>query len=131
MTPVTRNLLLVEDEIYIRDMYYRVLTEKGYLVEVAQDGQEALDKLMRPGIMYDLVILDILLPKVDGISILRKIKAGDSPIKSTPVILLTNLGTESLIAEAISLGAEKYFIKADLLPKDIALEVDKFFSPSD
>ena len=60
MTPVTRNLLLVEDEIYIRDMYYRVLTEKGYLVEVAQDGQEALDKLMRPGIMYDLVILDIL-----------------------------------------------------------------------
>jgi len=41
------------------------------------------------------------------------------------------LGTESLIAEAISLGAEKYFIKADLLPKDIALEVDKFFSPSD
>ena len=131
MTPVTRNLLLVEDEIYIRDMYYRVLTEKGYLVEVAQDGQEALDKLMRPGIMYDLVILDILLPKVDGISILRKIKAGDSHIKSTPVILLTNLGTESLIAEAISLGAEKYFIKADLLPKDIALEVDKFFSPSD
>ena len=131
MTPVTRNLLLVEDEIYIRDMYYRVLTEKGYLVEVAQDGQEALDKLMRPGIMYDLVILDILLPKVDGISILRKIKAGDSPIKSTPVILLTNLGTESLIAEAISLGAEKYFIKADLPPKDIALEVDKFFSPSD
>src|SRR3990167_10453468 len=123
---MTKNILLAEDEVFIKDMYLKVLSDHGYHVDTVEDGQQALDKIFNPDNNYDLIILDIMMPKVDGISVLKQIKAETSSSKNTPVFLLTNLGLDHVIAEAVSLGADKYFIKADLIPKKIADEVDKF-----
>jgi CheY-like chemotaxis protein len=110
-------------------MYLIVLEKRGYEVDTAEDGEVALQKLQSTS-LYDLVLLDIMLPKVDGISVLRKIKDPSSTRKTTPVFLLTNLGFDNIIKEAMSLGAEKYFVKANFLPKDIVHEVDSFLQPT-
>jgi len=123
-----KKIILIEDEVFIRDLYKTVLEAKGYLVDIAEDGGVALTKLTDPVNTYDLILLDILLPIMDGISILRKIREEGSIRKNTPVFLLTNVGMETMIEEAVALGAEKYFIKADYVPKQIAEEVDKYFA---
>jgi len=125
---MNKKILLVEDNMFIRDMYSKVLTDKGFLVDTAEDGQIALDKLFQQSNHYDLIILDIMLPKIDGLTILQKAKEETSAQKDTPVFMLTNLGMDNMVAEGISYGAEKYFIKADFLPQDIAKEVEEFFS---
>lgn len=124
-----KHILIVEDELLIREMYELVLKEKGFLIDSADNGESALDKLLDPVNRYDLIILDIMLPKIDGITILKKIREDTSPSKDTPVFLLSNLGMDSIVAEAMSLGVRKYIIKADKLPKEIAEEVEKFFNP--
>lgn len=123
---MSKKILLVEDEPFIRETYEKALTHNGYLIECAEDGQVALDKIKSPNTIYDLVLLDIMLPKVDGISVLKEIK-GNPQVKSTPVFLLTNLGLDNVIKQATELGAQKYFIKANFLPKDIVREVNAFF----
>ena len=121
------KILLVEDEQLIKDMYQKVFKERGYEVETAEDGEEAVVKLMRPGAKYDLVLLDIMMPKLDGISVLKKIKDPGSAAKNIPVCLLTNLGMDTLIKEALNLGAEQFFVKANYLPGQIVDEVDAYF----
>lgn len=124
---MAKTILLVEDEQLIKDMYQKVFEERGYLVETAEDGEEAVAKLTKPGAKYDLVLLDIMMPKLDGISVLKKIKEPASPAKSIPVFLLTNLGMDTLIKEALGLGAEQFFVKANYLPGQIVDEVDTYF----
>ncbi len=124
-----KNILLVEDEEFIRQMYQTALTQQGYSVDTANDGEEALAKLDTPSNAYDLIILDIMLPKIDGLSVLKKIKLPESPHKNIPVFLLTNLGLDNIIKQAMQLGAEKYFIKSNFLPKDIVNEINSFFAP--
>lgn len=122
------NILLVEDEQLIQDMYHLALKRKGHTVDVAEDGEKALAKLLVPNPVYDLVLLDVMLPKLDGISILRKIKQPDSSAKSIPVFLLTNLGLDDVMNEARSLGAIKCIIKSSTLPEQIIAEIDQFFA---
>lgn len=124
---MAKKVFLIEDDIFIRDMYAKILTQRGYEVESVTDGQEALKKLQnRPE--YDLILLDIMLPKVNGIDVLKEIKKEGPPAKQIPVYLLTNLGQESIIEEATAIGAEGYFIKSAFLPAQIADEVDKLFA---
>lgn len=122
-----KKIFLIEDELLVREMYERVLARAGYGVESAIDGQEALDKLAETS-DYDLILLDIMLPKVSGLDVLKRIKSPESPTKSIPVYLLTNLGQDSVIKEAFSIGAEGYLIKSALLPKQVVQEVDNFFA---
>lgn len=123
---MAEKILLVEDEALIRDMYEMILKKRGYEVEIAEDGQAALDKLMNGTPDYGLILLDIMLPQVDGISVLKKIKDLGSPAKDIPVFLLTNLGQENLIKEAMALGAAQYWIKSNIFPMDLAKEIDTF-----
>lgn len=124
---MSKKILLVEDEVFIRELYELALTQHGFSVDCAEDGELALQKLTQTSPAYDLVILDIMLPKLDGISVLKQMKMHDSKTKDIPVFLLTNLGLDSVIKQALSLGAQKYFIKANFLPKDIVREIDLFF----
>jgi DNA-binding response OmpR family regulator len=126
---MAKNILLVEDEEFIRQMYQTALTGQGYSVETASNGEEAIAKLEAATNSYDLLILDIMLPKVDGLTVLKKVKEANSPHKTVPVFLLTNLGLDNIIKQAMELGAEKYFIKSNFLPKDIVNEINTFFAP--
>jgi len=127
----SKKLLLVEDEILIREMYELILKKRGYQIETADDGEQALEMLNNKPQEYSLILLDIMLPKLDGISVLKKIKEPNSPIKDIPVFLLTNLGQENLIKEAMSLGADQYLIKSNIFPMDLANEIDNFLNKVD
>lgn len=123
---MAKRILLVEDEMFIREMYQKVLTGAGYQVDAAEDGQVGLDKAMAE--KYDIILLDIMLPKMTGIDVLKALRASEKPeAKTVPVYLLTNLGQESIIKEAFKIGANGYLLKAKYLPAQIINEVDSYF----
>lgn len=118
-----QKVLLVEDDFFIRELYQRQLQKEGYKVESAIDGAEGLVKAndFKP----NLILLDIMLPKLNGLDLLRTLKAKDET-KNIPVILLTNLGQDSVIKEGFILGAEGYLIKSAYTPSQIIEEVRNF-----
>jgi CheY-like chemotaxis protein len=116
------KILLVEDELFVRELYERVLTQSGFEILSAIDGEEGVQKaLLHP----DLILLDIMKPKLNGIEALKQIKA-NSDTKKIPVILLTNLGQEDIIKEAIKIGAQGYIMKMRVTPYEIVEHVRDF-----
>ncbi len=121
------KILIVEDEQDIRELYSEILREEGYEVTEAWDGQVGLKEALSG--KFDLILLDIMLPKVDGLHILKEIKKKPE-LSKTPVILLTNLGADAVIKEAFTLGAEAYIIKSEYTPDQVINEVNKVFGNS-
>lgn len=100
------RLLLVEDEPGIASFIYQGLTEAGYAVDVARDGQEGLDYALAAD--YDALVLDILLPKIDGVQLLKRLR--DKRF-STPVLLLTAMDTVEDRIKGLDAGADDYLVK--------------------
>ena len=123
---MSKKILLVEDDAFVRDLYNTVLTKAGYELEIANDGEEAVG--MAGYKVYDLILLDIMLPKLTGMEVLKNLRSEGSRAKDTPIYLLTNLGEENIIQEAYKIGANGYLLKAKYLPKQLVDEVDKFFA---
>ena len=115
-----KKILLAEDEKMIADMYSTKFTLEGYEVVTARDGAEAL--AMAKSEKPDIILLDIIMPKLDGFVVLKSIRE-DAILKSTPVILLTNLGQEDDIKKGKQLGADDYFVKANHSPQEIVEKV--------
>ncbi|MFH1714310.1 MAG: response regulator [Candidatus Nealsonbacteria bacterium] len=115
-------ILLVEDDPFLIDIYSIKLKEEGFLVEVISDGEQVLPKIKKK--KPDLVVLDIVLPKVDGWEILHQIKT-DHEIKNTKVIIISNLGQKEEVQKGIELGASKYLIKAHFTPGQVVEEIKK------
>ncbi len=126
---MTRRILLIEDDTYIRELYEEVLRTAAYEVVSAVDGEEGLVKAKEG--KYDLVLLDIMLPKLTGIEVLKQIKAEGSSLVDVPVYLLTNLGEETIAKETYKLGADGYLLKAKYLPRELIKEIDKYFVKTD
>ncbi|MBI2414950.1 response regulator [candidate division WWE3 bacterium] len=122
---MSKKILLVEDDAFIRDLYQTVLSRAGYEIEMANDGEEAVN--MASYKIYDLILLDVMLPKLTGLEVLKHLRTDTERTKETPIYLLTNLGDENIINEAYKLGANGYLLKAKYLPKQLVEEVDKFF----
>lgn len=120
-----KKILLIEDEAFVRDLYIDVLSSAGYEVTAAVDGEDAMVK--SEGKTFDLILLDIMLPKMTGMEVLKRFKEETSDKRDTPVYLLTNLGEETVAKEAYKLGADGYLLKAKYLPKELISEIDKFF----
>lgn len=120
------NILLVEDEQYLRELYQEILTEQGYKVETASDGEEGFNKVKQGG--WDLVILDIILPKMNGLEIMRKLK-NEAPLKpNKKIVFLTNLDKDEEIKEALQLG-DGYFIKSQITPGSLVNELKSYLNP--
>src|SRR3989344_8676196 len=111
-------ILLVEDEQYLRELYYEILTDQGYTVETAADGEEGFNKLKRGG--WDLVILDIILPKINGLEIMRKLKSDPPTTPNKKTVFLTNLDKDEEIKEALQMGVG-YFIKSQINPGSLLI----------
>lgn len=120
MNPTTKKILLVEDEDFIRDLYVRQLTKEGFQVKSASDGQTGLNILKSES--FDLLLLDIMLPGMNGLQLLREFKT-QNPNSPMITILLTNLGQEAVIKEGFELGAQAYLIKASYTPDQVVNEV--------
>lgn len=110
---MANKILLVEDDQILAKLYQTKLQREGFETDVAYDGQEGLDKMktFRP----DLVILDLIMPRVDGLTFLARVKEDPEVVKkAAPILVLSNLGQESDIKKAMDLGATGFFIKADI-----------------
>ena len=125
MDPRQKKILLVEDEDFIRDLYFRQLSKEGFLIKTAPDGQTGLDFLKKE--TFDLLLLDIMLPGINGLQVLREFKT-QNPTSPMITILLTNLGQEAVIKEGFELGAQAYLIKASYTPDQVVQEVKNAFS---
>lgn len=120
------KILVVEDEQYLRELYTDILTEEGYSVDSAEDGNQALEKIKQGG--WDLVLLDIILPGIDGIEIMRQVKRypPENPVKK--VVFLTNLDKDKEMEEAHSL-ADGYIIKSQITPDVLIGKIHTYLNP--
>jgi DNA-binding response OmpR family regulator len=104
------RLLLVDDDEFIRMVIGENLAKLGYEVDIALDGQEAWEKIISGSVKYDLVLLDKIMPRMDGISLLKRIRA-DSSLSNLPVVMLTGADKPEDIVEGLATGAYYYLIK--------------------
>jgi CheY-like chemotaxis protein len=111
------KLLITEDDPLMSRMYQKIFTFEGYEVVMAADGQEGLDKARE--VKPTLILLDVMMPKLNGLQVLEKLKA-DPETKAIPVVMLTNLAGEQDAEAALSKGAIKYIIKSQYEPKQVA-----------
>lgn len=125
MDPTGKKILLVEDEDFIRELYVRQLTKAGFEVRTAVDGASGLEILKNE--TFDLLLLDIMLPGMNGLQLLREFKT-QNPQSPMITILLTNLGQEAVIKEGFELGAQAYLIKASYTPDQVVQEVKNALS---
>ncbi len=118
------KILIIEDDQFLREFYQELLSEKGYLIDVAVDGEVGLQKIVANE--YDLVLLDIMLPKKDGIQVLRDLKVTPPKTPNLTIVNLTNLGQDAVIKECFDLGAQGYLIKSALNPDQVLQEIKSY-----
>jgi len=117
-----KKILIAEDDFYILDIYKSTFAEAGYTVDTAKDGEEALSKLKTN--TYDVLLLDIMLPKVSGTEIINWCRADNSPAKNLLIYALTNLDESVFIKKVIDEGANGYFVKSDMTPDTLLEKVE-------
>jgi len=117
-----KTILLIEDDPFLIDIYTTKLEERGFKVEIATNGEEGIIKAQET--KPNLIVLDIVLPQIDGWEILKEIKANPN-LKKIPVVILSNLGQKSEVEKGIKLGAVKYLIKAHFTPSEVIEEIKK------
>ncbi len=120
MGNATKKILIIEDDKFLRQLIVRKLTEEGYDISEAVDGEEGVKKVKE--IMPDLILLDLILPGIDGFEVLSRIKS-DEPTKKIPVIILSNLGQKEDVERGLNLGAVDYLIKAHFTPGEIVEKI--------
>lgn len=118
-----KKVLIVEDDIFLSNIYSKKFSSEGYEVISAGDGKKGLNlaKQKKP----DIVLLDLMLPSMDGFQVLEEIRK-DEEIKDTPVILLTNINDQDGIKKGYDLGAKDYIIKTFFTPSEVVEKVRKF-----
>lgn len=118
-----KHLLIVDDDPLIARMYENKMQVDGYDVAVASNGEEALLAVRRK--KPDLMLLDVMMPKMNGVETLKALK-GDAETKNIPIIILTNLGDNpDDIEKAKSLGALDYLVKSKISLKELSERVKK------
>ncbi len=120
MVKKTIKVLIAEDEEVLLKMYLTKFKNEGFEVYGATNGEETL-KLANE-IKPDIVLLDVIMPLIDGFSVLKKIKENEKT-KSIPVLLLTNLSQESDMKEGLKLGAIDYLVKTNFTPAEVVKKV--------
>ena len=113
-------ILFIEDEPTLQKTLGRALEQEGYEVQSALDGQSGLALVKR--IKPNLILLDLILPKMDGFAVLKELKK-DPDVKEIPVIVLTNLESPQDIEKALSEGATNYLVKANYELNDVVKKI--------
>ncbi len=103
-----KKILVIEDDIYLLELYREVLVNAGFETDTAEDGRQGLEKAESS--IPDLILLDLMIPYIDGFEVLEKLKAKDIT-KNIKVVVFTNLDSEKQKEKALKLGAEKFVVK--------------------
>jgi len=117
------KILLVEDDPLLIDIYLTKLRAENFEVEIARDGEEAINKWKE--FCPDLIILDIVLPNNDGWEVLKKIRQEDS---STKILILSNLSQKEEVEKGLQLGADIYLIKSEYTPSEVINKIKQLLS---
>ena len=118
------KILIIEDDKFLRELIVSKLTKENYEVFEAVDGEEGVKKIREE--KPDLILLDLILPGIDGFEVLSQMKS-DPVVSSIPVIILSNLGQKEDIEKGIELGATDYMIKAHFTPGEIVEKIKSIF----
>ena len=111
-----KTILIIEDDKFLRELIAQKLIKEGFEISEAVDGEEGIKKIKEE--KPDLVLLDLILPGIDGFEVLSKMKE-DPALASIPVIILSNLGQKEDVEKGLKLGAVDYLIKAHFTPGEI------------
>lgn len=120
---MTKRVLIVEDDKFTRELYEEFLKGSGLEVDTAVDGEDGLSKIKIGG--YDIIMLDVMMPKMDGLDVLRALKNEPPNVQNGPIVLLTNLTHDPVINMAKDLGVKDYLVKSDITPGDLLVYINK------
>ncbi len=121
------TLLIIEDDPLVLRMYQQAFEFNKHKTYIASNGEEGLQKAKTD--KPDAILLDIMMPNIDGLEVLKKLKL-DPETKKIPVIMLTNIGKDATVSKALSLGAVKYITKVDNTPKQVVEQVEQIIDAS-
>ncbi|KKW02012.1 MAG: Signal transduction histidine kinase [Parcubacteria group bacterium GW2011_GWA1_49_11] len=117
-----KKILLIEDESFLADLLAHYIEGQGASLELASTGEEGL--LKADSVRPDIILLDILLPGIDGYEVLKQLKANPE-LSKIPVVFLSNLGGQEEIERGLKLGAADYLVKSSLVMEDIIKKIKK------
>lgn len=122
------KILLVEDDQFTRELYEEVLTSEGFEVITAVNGEEGLKQIEQGG--FDLILLDVMMPKKDGLEVLRSLKDEPPKVGNGPIVLLTNLTNDPVFNSAygLNVGVKDHVVKSDITPGDLVTKVKKYLA---
>lgn len=123
-----KKILIIEDDQFLREFYQELLQDEGFLVDAAADGEVGLQKASQGD--FDLILLDLMLPKKDGIQILRDLKVKPPQSANGPIVVLTNLGQDAIVKQCFALGASGYLIKSAMNPDQVLSEINSYLQKS-
>ncbi len=115
------NILIIDDDEFLLDMYSLKFRQSGFEVEVAFGGSEALEKI-RGGLEPEVVMFDLVMPNMDGFEFLKNVKK-EKMLKNSKLVILTNLGQKEDIKKGKDLGADDYIVKAYLTPSEVVKKI--------
>lgn len=121
MAEEKKKILLVEDDVFIRDIYDTKLCQENFEVVMAENGSDALVKL--ENFLPDLILLDIVMPYMDGMDFLKEFKKNEK-WKDVPIIMLSNLSEKERVDEAMGLGVNDYLIKSHFTPSEVVEKIN-------
>ena len=125
--PGSRKVLIVEDYEDIANIYSFILQKSGYDVQIAKDGKDALEKVLE--FQPDAILLDIMIPYIDGIEVLKAIRTRPEYKDVQPRVLITSNVLQQDISDQAALhGADGYVVKANITNQDLATIVDELFA---
>lgn len=117
-----KKVLIVEDDSFLQGLEATKLEKEGYGVIVASTGEEGMKKLSEAGI--DLILLDLLLPDIDGFEILKKVRTMEPPMRDIPVIVFSNLSEQKAIDKSKELGATDFMVKSNFTLNELIKHID-------
>lgn len=121
---MNKKILVIDDDLYIRELYQEILVSAGFSVSTAIDGEDGLQKLTTDE--FDLILLDLMMPKIDGLGVLKALKQDLVKEISSPILLLSNMGKEPVIDEALKNGVADYLVKSDINPDQLLSFIKKY-----
>lgn len=120
MAEPLKSILLVDDDLTLREMYAERLKAEGFSVEMAKDGEEALRKATE--LKPNLILLDVMMPKINGLDVLKRLREQEDT-SQIPVIVLTALIQDREKMESITRGADDYIVKSETMPGDVIMKI--------
>lgn len=123
---MAKTILIVEDDKQLLDSYKELVEAAGYICLTANDGYHGLDIMTQQIGTVELVLLDLMMPGVDGLEVLRAVKANPEKYGDVPVVVLTNMTSDAVIKEAFDLGASSYLVKTDIDYAGLIKELNKY-----